>query len=125
MMPSKSILVVDMDVNVGQSLAMILEQSGFNVSQANNACQTLEILKATKFDLVCLDILQPDMDVGSLLARIQELDPSVLGLIITAYPEISSLMDALCPIKWGYFLKPVDPTLLLDRVKKMLEEGHY
>ena len=50
------------------------------------------------------------------LAAIQTLSPQILGLIITAYPEIGSLVDTLCPQKWGYFLKPVDPVLLLDRL---------
>jgi DNA-binding NtrC family response regulator len=125
MLPSKSILVVDTDVNVGQSLAMILEQSGFTVTQAHNACQTLEMMQGQTFDLVCLDIIQPDMDVGTLLAAILNSNPQILGLIITAYPEISSLVTTLCPIKWGYFLKPVDPVLLLARVKKMLDAGQY
>jgi DNA-binding NtrC family response regulator len=123
MSPPKSILVVDSDRNVRRSLALILENSCFSVIQANNARQALEILHRSRFDLVCLDIIQPDMDIDTLLTRIHEMDPQIPGLIITAFPSMENLSNHLFPINWSFFLKPIDPCILLDRMNEMFKLG--
>ena len=121
-MPYSTILVVDPDENVRHTIVKILHQSGYIVASAANACAAIDILLDRPFDLVCLDIILPDMAIDPLLSRIYELDPRMPVLIITAYPAISTIIDFDRCRKWRYLLKPVDPVLFLDNVRRALKQ---
>ncbi len=119
-MALKSILIIDDDENVRQSLAIILRRSGYAVSQAKNAANALESLDTSKFDLLFLDIQLPDLDGIELLSIIRKAHPNLQVIILTGTP-LSISSGELDHLKVsGNFIKPVDPALLIEFLEKTI-----
>lgn len=119
-MAVKSILIIDDDENVRQSLAMILRRSGYCVSLAKNAAMALDIINEVDFNLVFLDIQLPDMDGMDLLALVRKTHPGLCVVVITGTP-LSSMTAKIMPLHvLGNFAKPVDPDLILQFLEEAL-----
>jgi DNA-binding NtrC family response regulator len=122
-MPCKSILVVDDDANVRNSLAAILSQAGYRVVTAGIVCDAIDSLVSECFDLVLLDLKLPDMGGLALLSNLNFVYPKLPVMILTGYSTADYLEEAERCGARGYFLKPVDPALLLDCVREVLSES--
>ena len=66
-----SILIIDDDDNLRNTLALILQKAGYSVTTVENADGALHILKAGAFDLAFLDLKMPGMDGSALLEDLQ------------------------------------------------------
>jgi DNA-binding response OmpR family regulator len=118
---TSTILIVDDEANLRLSLGTILQQAGYSVTAVGHAHDALASLAAGPFDLVFLDLKMPDMDGMSLLAEIRRLYCEMPVLILTAHATLQTSIDAVQRGAQGYFLKPLDPPLILDRVKSILD----
>ena len=121
-MSRKSILVIDDDDNVRCTLAAILSQAGYKVGTAGFICDAIESLIACCFDLVLLDLKKPGEDGLALLANLQIAYPGLPVIVMTADSAIDIAKEAERFGVKGYFLKPVDPVLMLDNIKNILSE---
>ncbi len=119
-MPNQSILVIDDDENVRHSLAMILEKDGFRVWTAEGGCASLPILCAQHIDLVFLDITLPDVNGLSLIPMIRQMHPNLPILVLTATSVLDTENADIK--KTDYLIKPIDPAVLLERVRQKLQE---
>lgn len=61
-MPSKTIMIVDDELNILVPLQFLMEQNGFRVVLAQSGRDALEALEESKPDLILLDIMLPDLD---------------------------------------------------------------
>lgn len=61
-MPSKTIMIVDDELNILVPLQFLMEQNGFRVVLAQSGRDALEALEKSKPDLILLDIMLPDLD---------------------------------------------------------------
>jgi DNA-binding NtrC family response regulator len=118
----RSILVVDDDENVRSTLAAILTQAGYHVITAGFVCDAIERLIANCIDLVLLDMKMPDMEGQALLAQLHLVYPKLPVMVLTGHPSMGFVDGAERFGTRGYFLKPVDPALLLDCVNEVLSE---
>lgn len=118
---TNTILIVDDEANLRLSLSTILQQAGYSVTAVGHAHDALASLTAGPFDLVFLDLRMPDMDGMSLLAEVRRLYADMPVLILTAHATLQSSIDAVQRGAQGYFLKPLDPPQILDRVKGILD----
>ncbi len=116
------ILVTDDEVNLRTTLAKILETANYAVKTAANPQEALKYLQAETFDLAFLDLRMPDMDGLTLLAEIRGLFPDMPVLILTAHASLESAMEAVRRGARDYLLKPVDPDIILARVKEVVSE---
>jgi two-component system response regulator HydG len=121
-MGCRSILVVDDDDNVRSTLAAILSQAGYRVITAGYICDAIESLVANRIDLVLLDMKMPDMEGQALLAQLHLVYPKLPVMVLTGYPSMGFVDGAQRFGTRGYFLKPVDPLLLLKCVNEILSE---
>lgn len=121
-MPCKSILIIDGDDNVRTTLAAILSQAGYRVVSAGYICEAIEYLVANCFDLVLLDLKMPDIEGMALLSNLRILYPKLPVMVLTGHPAMNFSDGAKRFGTQGYFLKPVDPTLLLENVHAILVE---
>lgn len=121
-MHCKSILIIDGDDNVRTTLAAILSQAGYRVVSAGYICEAIEYLVANCFDLVLLDLKMPDIEGMALLSNLRILYPKLPVMILTGHPAMNFSDGAKRFGTQGYFLKPVDPTLLLENVHTILAE---
>ena len=129
MVQKPSILVVDDEYAVMQSLLIWLKKSGYLVRGAGSGSEALELLGEFPFDLVFLDRKMPEMDGLEVLRGIKENYPGTLVVMMTAYGSIESAVDAMKEGASDYLLKPLDPDMLepliarLLQLKELLEEN--
>jgi DNA-binding response OmpR family regulator len=117
-----SILIVDDEPNLRQSLSLILQRNGYQVTAAGNAAEALRYLEAGEFHMAFLDIRMPDMDGIALLTEVRSKHPSMPIFILTAHASLETAMKA---VRFGandYLLKPIDPETILERVRETLRD---
>lgn len=117
---SAHILIIDDEPSLRKTLARIFQQSGFEVTTAENAEQGLDFLKTTAFDLVFTDLRMPGIQGLEMLKRIHTEHPSLPVVLFTAQPDVNSAVEALRHGATDYLLKPLKPEILIERAKSIL-----
>ncbi len=117
-----TILIIDDELNLRTTLSAILKRGGYRVSTAEGAQEALQILKASHFDLVFLDLRMPGMDGLQLLPEILHFYPEMPVLILTANASLDTAIQTLSMGAYGYLLKPLDPEQILSRVEDVMRE---
>lgn len=103
------ILVVDDELVVRDSLYNWFKEDGYRVDTAEDAKKALKKLQENVWDIVLLDIKMPGMDGMELQKRINELDPNIIVIMITAYASVDTAVQALKEGAFDYITKPFDP----------------
>ncbi len=116
---AESILIVDDEDIIRESLSFILTKEGYSVKEAPNGRAALEIVKEDSIDLVLTDLEMPEMKGIELLEHVSRVSPETLVVIITAYGSIDSAIAALRQGAVDYILKPVEFDELLIKVKRL------
>lgn len=107
------ILVVDDDRTNRQVTVEVLQKAGHAVSQASTAREALARCKTNLPDLVLLDLILPDRTGIDLLQELTAVAPGLQVIIVTAYAEIRSAVEAMRRGAAEYLVKPVDPEALV------------
>ena len=118
---SESILIVDDEEIIRESLSFILNKEGYKVREAENGKVALDLVKSESFDLVLTDLEMPEMKGIELLENVSRVSPETLVVIITAYGSIDTAIAALRKGAIDYILKPVEFDELLVKVRRLLE----
>lgn len=105
---SKSILIVDDEENIRKYLGQSLSQDGLDVHTAKYGKEGLNILLQKHIDVVLLDLNLPDINGLDVLREIKKIDIQSVVIIITAYGEISSAVEAIKLGAYDYMTKPFD-----------------
>lgn len=106
------ILLVDDEPEVLEFYKDALESVNWILETASDGAQALEMIKATRYDLILSDISMPQMDGISLLRRIRETDLDVPVIFVTAAPAVETAMKAIEYGALRYLTKPVQPKAL-------------
>ncbi|MCU0452942.1 MAG: sigma-54 dependent transcriptional regulator [Bacteroidetes bacterium] len=117
-----SILVVDDEKVVRDSLTKWFLQDGYDVESADSGAEALKRLQVRKRDLILLDIKMPGMDGMELQQRVKEIDSGATIIFITAHATIDSAVQALKQGAFDYVTKPVDPDYLSHVVANALRQ---
>ncbi|MBW8010830.1 MAG: response regulator transcription factor [Chloroflexi bacterium] len=117
-----TILIVDDEKNLRNTLSKVLQKENFSVTGASNAQEALQYLQAGSFDITFLDLMLPGMDGLTLLAKIREMYPEMPVLILTANASLESAIEAVRKGARDYLLKPVDPPRIIARINDILKE---
>jgi two-component system response regulator PilR (NtrC family) len=123
MTTSKRILLVEDEKLLRESVAELLREEGYDVTQAANGRQAHELALNQSFDLVLTDIRMPEMDGMTLLQHLQQLAPQTPVIVITAFGTVDSAVAAMRAGAADYLLKPVQFEDMLMRVERALEFG--
>lgn len=114
-----SILVVEDDPGIAETLEFLLQNAGYLVDIANTGMLALSLLEKNNFSLILLDLHLPDSDGLDLLKKIRQ-DSSTAILIVTARDEA---IDKVVGLELGaddYVTKPFHNRELLARIKAIL-----
>lgn len=115
----KTILIIDDDRNVRQSMALVLRRANYQVDTAGTAAEALAALEAHPYDLSIVDIMMPDE--GSIfLPRLLDLYPDLSILVLTTQTSPTTPGESAHPGLHFRLTKPVTPEALLKRVKTIL-----
>lgn len=104
-----SILIVDDEKSVRDSLYNWFIDDGYQVEVAENAKKALSILQATCYDIVLADVKMPGMDGLEMLRRIKMLKKSTIVIVMTAFATVNTAVQALKDGAFDYVTKPFDP----------------
>jgi DNA-binding NtrC family response regulator len=125
----KSILVIDDDEVVLNSIAEALRLEGHKVDTAQTGKEAIEKCNLRFYNLALIDIRLPDMEGTKLLKAIRDTTPKMVKIIVTGYPSLQNATEALNMGADGYAIKPVDIPKLLTTVREHLqkqeEAGRY
>lgn len=117
-----SILIVDDDPTIRLIARASLEQSGFNVKEAVDGEQALQMFADFLPDLVLLDVLMPGMDGFATCAAIRSLPvgEDIPILVITGLEDLTSIKRAYEVGATDFITKPLNWTILHQRILYML-----
>ncbi|HEY4492296.1 MAG TPA: response regulator, partial [Acidobacteriota bacterium] len=104
-----SILVVDDEPIVRESLGSWFREEGFTVDLAQSGKEALEKLTKGGWDIFLLDIKMPGMDGLELQRKIREINAGATIIIMTAYASVETAVEAMKQGAYDYIVKPFDP----------------
>jgi two-component system, OmpR family, phosphate regulon response regulator PhoB len=122
MSTGNTILIIDDDLNLRESLSLILQRRGDRVTGAGTAQEALHFLHSGPYDLALLDIKLPDGNGMSLLPEIRKQYPNMPVLILTGHAASDTALEAVCQGARGYLLKPISPAQILHLTDEALAE---
>ena len=120
-MTKATILIVEDNIDLCQTLADVLKKEGYGVRTAFSGEAAMITLSEELVDLVLLDIKLPKMSGLDLLSKIRDRDPELLVIIITALTDAQPAVDAMKAGAYDYLLKPFELEELRLVVQKALE----
>jgi two-component system NtrC family response regulator/two-component system response regulator HydG len=116
------LVVIDDEVNAAAALETLLREDGYEVSRAHDAKSGLALLETTDADVVLTDLRMPGMDGLELLARIKEIRPETMVILMTAYGTVKTAVRAMKMGAEDYLGKPIDVEELEVILQKVLEK---
>src|SRR5919106_5314218 len=116
------ILIVDDEPSARMTLALLLRKRGHRAVQAEGVRVAAKVLAECAFDLVVTDLRMPDGDGLEVLRTAKAHCPEAAVILLTAYAGWESAKEAMRLGAYDYFEKGKEPTELLHRMDKALEE---
>jgi DNA-binding NtrC family response regulator len=117
-----SILIVEDDANIRETLSAILQKNGYKTDTAKNGQEAIQKSQTKFFNLALLDIKLPDMEGTQLLTTMHKSLPKMMKIMVTGYPSLKNATKALNLGADAYVIKPVKPEKLLALIEEKLEE---
>jgi DNA-binding NtrC family response regulator len=115
-----SILVIDDEAAIRESLEVLLSLEGYTVTMATDGVEGLRLLDAESFDLVLLDLNLPGQSGLELLPQIKERQPELPVIMITAYGSVDTVVDAIRAGAENFVQKPWDNEKLLADIRSAI-----
>ena len=112
-----SILVIDDEAGIRESLEVLLTLEGYSVRMANDGEEGLRVLELENFDLVLLDLALPGQSGLELLPQIKERQPELPVIMITAYGTVDNVVEAVRAGAENFVQKPWDNEKLLAEIR--------
>jgi len=112
-----SILIIDDEAGIRESLSTLLDLEGYAVESAETGEQGLARLGNRPFDLVLLDFALPDRNGAEVLRDIRDRDPQIPVIMITAYGTVENAVTAMQAGATNFIQKPWDNEKLLADVR--------
>ncbi len=117
----KSILIVDDDISVTDSLRLFLTDAGFQVLTAHNFSRASAIFADTQFDLVITDLCLPDGTGIDVITHVKTEAPETEVILMTGHGSLDITIEAIKRGAYYYLEKPCMPDRLHALVNRALE----
>src|SRR5512136_1036557 len=114
-----SILIVDDDEVMQETLADVLTKKGYEIFSVGSGNGALSMVKKNVIDLILLDMRLPDIDGLEVLKKIKEFDTEILVIMMTAYSDVQTAVSAMKSGAYDYINKPFE----LEELKLLIEKG--
>ncbi|HET6841500.1 MAG TPA: sigma-54 dependent transcriptional regulator [Candidatus Angelobacter sp.] len=117
---SGSILIIDDEAAIRESLETLLEFEGYSVASAGTGEEGLTKIGERPFDLILLDFALPDRNGLEILADIRDRDPQLAVIMITAYGTVDNAVRVIQNGAANFIQKPWDNEKLLADVRAVV-----
>jgi len=125
------VLVIDDEAIVRDSIVAYLEDSGFDVIQAENGIEGIACFNANKPDIVLCDLRMPSMDGLSVLKEINQSNPQTPFIVVSGAGVMADVVEALRLGASDYLIKPIIDLEVLEhsvirnlKQLRLVEENH-
>jgi two-component system response regulator HydG len=115
------ILVVDDQRNMRATLALMLRAAGYDVDEASDGANGVELGSKGAYDIVLTDLRMGTLDGLTVLRAVRESSPNTEVIIMTAFGTIESAVEAMRLGAFDYIQKPFSEEELLTKVHRALE----
>lgn len=118
------VLIVDDEAELRKSVVTALNTSpifDFEIHEAENGLQSLEMVRSNDFDMVLMDVRMPEMNGMEALKSIKAHDPRTFVVLMTAHSNLNDAIEAIKQGAYDYLPKPVDCERLNQIVSKAVE----
>jgi len=115
-----SILVIDDEAGIRESLEVLLTLEGYNVRLATDGEQGLGMLELENYDLILLDLALPGKSGLELLPEIKERQPETPVIMITAYGTVDNVVEAIRAGADNFVQKPWDNEKLMADIRSAI-----
>ena len=118
-----SILVIDDEIDIRESIVAVLSDEGFLCDNASNSKEAIHLVDVNNYDLVILDVWlnDPDYDGIKLLKLIKESNPKIPIIIISGHGNIDMAVEAIKEGAYEFVEKPFKSERLILSVSRALE----
>jgi len=117
-----SILIIDDDRGMCETLGDVLRLKGYIAEAAGGGREALEKLRARPFDGAVVDIKLPDISGLDLLKELKATSPDTEVVFITGYASLTTAIEAINGAAFAYLVKPFEMEHLLATLEKALEK---
>lgn len=118
----RKILIVDDERDFVISLTDILETYGYSVGTAHNQQEAFDTIKSFYADVVLLDVRLGHENGLNLINTFKEARPNIVTVIMTAFVEADSAIEAIQEGAYDYLRKPLNPRQLLKTLDRCFEK---
>jgi len=115
------ILIVDDERSILDTLEMFFQQKGFEVLTSQNAKSSLALVRQHSPEIVILDIRLPDLNGLEVLRRIKAMKKDLSVIMMTAYHDMNTTIQAMRLGAFDYIHKPIDINELEMAIDKLVE----
>jgi signal transduction histidine kinase len=116
----RRLLIVDDEAVLMKALCDTLDDQGYTTTGFTSADEALEAMRQHKFDLLLTDLMMPEMGGVALLRAALEMDPQLVGILMTGQGTISTAVEAMQAGALDYILKPFKMSAILPVLSRAL-----
>jgi two-component system response regulator AtoC len=117
----KRILVIDDEENMRHMLAVLLEKEGYQVDNAADGKQGLDLASESFYDLILCDLKMPVMDGMTFLENFQDMQLESTVIVMSAYGTLDTAIEAMKRGAYDYVSKPFKPDEIMLTLRKAEE----
>jgi len=117
-----SILIIDDEKEICESIKMILEYEGYSVTYSTSATEGISKLSSNNYSGLLLDIQMPEMSGFEVLKKVKVKNPSLSVIIISAHGSVENAIRATKLGAFDFIEKPIDRDKLLLSTRNAVEQ---
>jgi len=120
------VLIVDDNDVVRTLLRSILRNGDYDVvGEAKNGVVALELAERLRPDVVCMDLMMPEMDGLEALQAIKAMHPQIAVVMITGSPSVDNVRESIQSGAGGFIIKPFKPGKVLDTISRARQASKH
>lgn len=120
-MQEKSILIVDDEESVRESLEKVLKKAGYLTRTASSGEEAMQLMSQAAADLVLTDLRMPEGDGITLLKNLKKKHPDCEVILLTGYGTIETAVEAVKEGAYDFITKPPKKAVILSTVERAIE----
>jgi DNA-binding NtrC family response regulator len=119
----QSILIIEDNETLMDTLGTLLERSNYNVAKASTGEEALEKTRKGQYGACLVDYKLPDTSGIDLIKKIKAINPGIVIILMTAYESLDVAIAAIRERVFDFLIKPVEPNVLLKSLRRGLKKA--